>query len=188
MITSLVLFDAKLASMNNENYQLALQAGSLLQAQSSSVGVAESCTGGGIAQALTAVPGSSEWFQLGLVTYSNVMKKRYLDVPSECLEGPGAPGAVSEQTVRHMVTGILTAADADYAVACSGIAGPGGGSADKPVGTVWLAWAARKGSDVQITARVFQFAGDRESVRQQTVRQSLQGLIDCCQASLNNNQ
>lgn len=188
MITSLVLFDAKLASMNKENYQLALQAGSLLQAQSSSVGVAESCTGGGIAQALTAVPGSSEWFQLGLVTYSNVMKKRYLDVPSECLEGPGAPGAVSEQTVRHMVTGILAAADADYAVACSGIAGPGGGSPDKPVGTVWLAWASRKGNDVQITARVFQFAGDRESVRQQTVMQSLQGLVDCCQASLNNNQ
>jgi len=166
--------------MDTQIYQLARQAGALLLSQSASVGVAESCTGGWIAQALTAVPGSSGWFELGLVTYSNAMKSRYLGVPQDCLDGAHAPGAVSERSVRHMAAGVLLAAGSTYAVASSGIAGPDGGSADKPVGTVWLAWGTSVNNSVELLARVYQFAGDRESVRRQTVILALKGLIDCC--------
>lgn len=142
-----------------------------------SVCTAESCTGGWIAQALTAIPGSSAWFNLGLVTYANSAKHKFLDVPLSLLEGKQAPGAVSRDTVEQMARGALVAANADYAIASSGIAGPDGGSDDKPVGTVWLAWAQRvDDASVAVTASRFCFSGDRERVRRQSVIAALEGL------------
>ncbi|MGM0634125.1 MAG: CinA family protein [Pseudomonadota bacterium] len=141
---------------------------------------AESCTGGWIAQTITAIPGSSDWFEYGFVTYSNLAKQRVLSVPSECFEGTDAPGAVSERTVLAMARGALKTSGADVAVASSGIAGPGGGSATKPVGTVWLGWAVRdlQSPAIDTSARCFQFNGDRTAVREQSVREALAGLLD----------
>ena len=133
---------------------------------------AESCTGGGIAQAITALAGSSRWFDSGFVTYSNEAKQSILDVPAVFFE-PDGPGAVSEETVRAMVTGALRKSGADLAVAVSGVAGPGGGRASKPVGTVWIAW--QLGADSR--ARHFLFSGDREAVRQATILEALSGLL-----------
>ena len=133
---------------------------------------AESCTGGGIAQAITALAGSSGWFDSGFVTYSNEAKQSMLDVPAVLFE-PDAPGAVSEETVRAMVKGALRKSRADLAVAVSGVAGPEGGSVSKPVGTVWIAW--QLGHDVR--ARHFLFGGDREAVRQATILKALSGLL-----------
>ena len=133
---------------------------------------AESCTGGGIAQAITALAGSSRWFDSGFVTYSNEAKQSMLDVPAVFFE-QDAPGAVSEETVRAMVKGALCKSRADLAVAVSGVAGPEGGSASKPVGTVWIAW--QLGHDAR--ARHFLFNGDREAVRQATILEALSGLL-----------
>lgn len=130
---------------------------------------AESCTGGGVATALTDVPGSSSWFECGFVTYSNEAKVRYLDVPVSTLE---QFGAVSEETVRAMVRGAVNNSLGDIAVAISGIAGPSGGSPDKPVGTVWFAWGSE---DAQIT-ECRQFNGSRAEVREQAVTEAIQGL------------
>jgi len=129
---------------------------------------AESCTGGGIATALTDVAGSSQWFECGFVTYSNEAKTRYLDVSPLILE---QFGAVSEETVRAMVAGAVNNSLGDVAVAVSGIAGPGGGSADKPVGTVWFAW----GNASQQIVQCVRFEGDRQQVRQQAVEVGIQG-------------
>ncbi len=139
---------------------------------------AESCTGGGIAQALTALAGSSRWFNSGFVTYSNAAKQKMLGVPSD-LFAPGAPGAVSEETVRAMTAGAITNSAAEIAVAVSGVAGPDGGSKEKPVGTVWIAWQLRE----QGRARRFHFPGDREAVRTATVEASLSGLLDLLEKS-----
>ena len=133
---------------------------------------AESCTGGGIAKAITALAGSSRWFDSGFVTYSNAAKQSMLDVPAVFFE-QDAPGAVSEETVRAMVRGALCKSRADLAVAVSGVAGPEGGSASKPVGTVWIAW--QLGHDAR--ARHFLFNGDREAVRQATILEALSGLL-----------
>ncbi|MEL7400051.1 MAG: CinA family protein [Pseudomonadota bacterium] len=130
---------------------------------------AESCTGGGIATALTDVAGSSQWFECGFVTYSNEAKTRYLDVSPLILE---QFGAVSEETVRAMVAGAVNNSLGDVAVAVSGVAGPGGGSEDKPVGTVWFAWG---NANQQIVQRL-QFEGDRQQVRQQAVEVGIQGI------------
>ena len=143
-----------------------------LTAEGLLLATAESCTGGGIAQALTARAGSSAWFDTGFVTYSNHAKQRLLQVP-ESLFAPGAPGAVSEETVRAMTAGAIANSAAELAVAVSGIAGPDGGSDDKPVGTVWIAWQWRD----QTLARRFQFAGDREEVRHATVVAALEGCL-----------
>ena len=137
------------------------------------VATAESCTGGWIAKALTDVPGSSQAFGFGIVSYSNVAKTTLLGVAAETLE---QTGAVSEETVREMVLGALDTSSADYAVAVSGIAGPDGGSDDKPVGTVWFAWAERTSDDPSLTTEHHLFLGDREKVRLQTVNCALQGL------------
>lgn len=134
---------------------------------------AESCTGGGIAQALTALAGSSRWFDSGFVTYSNAAKQKMLGVPSYLFE-PGAAGAVSEETVRAMTAGAIANSEAEIAVAVSGVAGPDGGSAAKPVGTVWIAWQLRE----QGRAQRFQFPGDREAVRIATVEAGLLGLLE----------
>ncbi|MBX2807237.1 MAG: CinA family protein [Cellvibrionaceae bacterium] len=132
---------------------------------------AESCTGGGLAYALTECPGSSSWFEQGFITYSNLAKQRQLAVDPTVL---AAQGAVSSAVVDAMAIGALHKAAADIAVAVSGIAGPGGGTVDKPVGTVWLAWATAG----ECTHRCCHFLGDRQSVRAQAVDKALSGLIE----------
>jgi nicotinamide-nucleotide amidase len=137
-----------------------------------SLATAESCTGGGVAAACTRIPGSSEWFERGMVTYTNVAKREMLGVSEETL---GAHGAVSEEVAREMAAGALRQSHADVSVAVTGIAGPGGGVPGKPVGTVHFAWGVRGGP---VQARRFLFKGDRAAVRLQSVAVALQGLID----------
>ena len=144
--------------------------GAVLAERGEFVVTAESCTGGWVAKVLTDVAGSSRWFSHGLVTYGDGAKTQILDVSPAVLE---RDGAVSEATVRAMAAGARSLARADYAVAISGIAGPDGGSVDKPVGTVWFAWAGPGGARV---ARQ-QFAGDREAVRRASVACALEGLL-----------
>jgi nicotinamide-nucleotide amidase len=132
---------------------------------------AESCTGGWIAKVLTDVAGSSQWFDGGVVAYSNAAKSALLGVGSDLL---AAHGAVSEEAVRAMAEGARSRFATELAVAVSGIAGPGGGTADKPVGTVHFAWAAPSGT----TAARRIFAGSRESVRRQTIALALERLVD----------
>jgi nicotinamide-nucleotide amidase len=135
---------------------------------------AESCTGGWIAKALTDIAGSSHWFCEGFVTYSDESKARRLGVPRAVL---ARHGAVSEATVRAMAAGALRRSNAQVAVAVTGIAGPGGAVPGKPVGTVWLAWAARRGGAIRIATALKRFRGDRETVRRKTVRAALQGFL-----------
>ncbi|MEX0963095.1 MAG: CinA family protein [Pseudohongiellaceae bacterium] len=134
------------------------------------IATAESCTGGGISRALTALAGSSVWFDSGFVTYSNAAKQRLLNVPLALIE---IDGAVSEAVVLAMAAGAIENSRADLAVAVSGIAGPDGGSDEKPVGTVWIAWQWQDKS----LARCFHFSGDRESVREATVQAALEGCL-----------
>ena len=141
---------------------------------------AESCTGGWIAQVATSVPGSSMWFDCGFVTYSNTAKQQLLAVPSELFAEDG-PGAVSEQVVKAMAAGAIANSAADVAVATSGIAGPDGGTEDKPVGTVWIGWAHRDG---RCKARIHHFEGDRYSIRLRTVEQALKGILDLLDTTL----
>lgn len=164
--------------MDKEIYELAQQTGQQLLALGLRMATAESCTGGWIAQAATAVPGSSRWFDTGLVTYSNHAKQHFLEVPGSYFAGPDAPGAVSRETVEAMSRGILAASGVECAVATSGIAGPDGGSADKPVGTVWFSWALKLPgqSALRHAAQCHVFAGDREAVRQQSVIEAFRGL------------
>ena len=131
---------------------------------------AESCTGGLIAAACTEVSGSSDWFERGFVTYSNAAKTELLGVPAAVIE---AQGAVSEAVASAMASGALARSRAACAVAVTGVAGPTGGSANKPVGTVWLAWATPHG----VQAEHHRFAGDRAAVRQATVQRALAGLL-----------
>ena len=141
----------------------------LLLAQGQMMATAESCTGGMIAAACTALAGSSAWFERGFVTYSNAAKTELLGVPAALI---AEHGAVSEPVVRAMAEGALRQSRAHIAVAVTGVAGPGGGSADKPVGSVWFGWATAAGVKTQLC----HFAGDRQQVRQATVRHALQGL------------
>jgi len=131
---------------------------------------AESCTGGWIAKAVTDVPGSSEWFDCGMAAYSYEAKQALLGVNPHTLE---RHGAVSRECVVEMVSGALVHSGATVAVAVTGIAGPGGGTPDKPVGTVWIAWKRRGGYP---RAELFHFTGDRDAVRRQTVAAALHGL------------
>ncbi|HEX7339309.1 MAG TPA: CinA family protein [Rhodanobacteraceae bacterium] len=131
---------------------------------------AESCTGGWIAKVLTEVPGSSGWFDAGVVAYSYEAKEALLGVSPRTLEDEGA---VSEAIALEMVSGALARLGAGAAVAVTGIAGPGGGTEDKPVGTVWIGWKCRGG---YAHAELFHFDGDREAVRRQTVAAALEGL------------
>lgn len=151
---------------------LVARLGAMLQAQGWHLATAESCTGGGIAAALTGVPGSSAWFDRGFVTYSNASKTDLLGVPPALL---AAQGAVSEGVVAAMTEGLLARTPTvDFAIAVSGIAGPGGEVPGKPVGTVCLAWQRRGRPPVVSTAR---FAGDREEIRGAAVRLALEGLL-----------
>ena len=152
------------------------QLAQLLQSRGLMLCTAESCTGGLIAAACTERAGSSLWFERGFVSYSNASKTDLLGVPPDLI---ARHGAVSQEVARAMAAGALAHARAELAVAVTGVAGPGGGSADKPVGTVWLAWAL--GSQVRTELRHFE--GDRSAVRQATVARALQGLIEMLQAS-----
>ncbi|HEX4895337.1 MAG TPA: CinA family protein [Solimonas sp.] len=134
--------------------------------------VAESCTGGGIAAALTDLAGSSTWFERGLVTYSNSAKTELLGVPATLIQ---QHGAVSAETARAMAEGVLARTPAHWSLAVTGIAGPGGGSAGKPVGTVWIAWMQRGGAAEAVLHR---FDGDRAAVRAASVQAALAGLRD----------
>ncbi|SFR76583.1 nicotinamide-nucleotide amidase [Marinobacter daqiaonensis] len=148
------------------------EVGDLLSLRGQTMVTAESCTGGWIAKALTDRPGSSGYMLGGLVTYSNGMKRDVLHVSAESLEHSGA---VSEPVVRQMVEGAVTVSGADFAVAVSGVAGPEGGTDEKPVGTVWFAWGA---PDTGVIAQRCHFDGDRDAVRRQSVVYALQGLAE----------
>ena len=151
---------------------LAQQLGEALQARGLMVVTAESCTGGWVAEAITDIAGSSRWFERGFVTYSNEAKQEMLKVSAETL---AHFGAVSEAVVKEMARGALDYSHAGISVAISGIAGPGGGSSEKPVGTIWFAWALKVGEEW--TAQEY-FPGDRKAVRQQSVERALRGLLD----------
>lgn len=150
---------------------LAHHLGRLLSQHGLMLTTAESCTGGGVAQAVTDVAGSSRWFERGFVTYTNTAKVEMLGVSPDTLM---QHGAVSEATVREMVAGALAHSHAQVALAVSGIAGPGGGTPEKPVGTVWFAWGI---ADEGIVAQRHQLHGDRAAIREQSVHIALNGVI-----------
>jgi nicotinamide-nucleotide amidase len=139
------------------------------------VATAESCTGGWIAKAITDVPGSSACFAYGIVSYSNGAKESILGLPTQSFIDHGA---VSEIVVKEMANGVLNLSGADIGVAVSGVAGPDGGSDEKPVGTVWIAWAVRHGSKIGMDTKLYHFDGDRDAIRELTVAHALQGAID----------
>ena len=151
--------------------ELAQKLGAALEAQGKKIATAESCTGGWVAMALTAIPGSSGWFERGYVTYSNAAKREDLGVAEETLR---RHGAVSEEVAREMAAGALERARAQVALAITGVAGPSGGTKDKPVGLVCFAWAL--GS--KITSQTRRFDGDRESVRRQSVLHALERVLE----------
>ena len=150
----------------------AMAVGDRLRDERLSLVTAESCTGGWIAKVVTDIPGSSDWFDCGMATYSYEAKQAMLGVRPETLE---YHGAVSRETVLEMVAGALVHSGASVAIAVTGIAGPTGGTREKPVGTVWIAWKRRGGYPL---ADIFHFDGDRESVRRQTVAAGLSGLLE----------
>lgn len=156
---------------------LSVRVGEALAGAGELLATAESCTGGWVAAAITAVAGSSAWFDRGFVTYSNAAKTDMLGVPSLTLD---RHGAVSEAVARAMAQGALAHSAAGWSLAITGIAGPAGGSPEKPVGTVCFAWASRDGGCV---AQTRHFAGDRQAVRAQSVAHALQGLLACLEAS-----
>jgi nicotinamide-nucleotide amidase len=155
-----------------ELYRLAESVGQALKGKGWLLATAESCTGGWIGEAVTAVPGSSDWFERGFITYSNAAKQEMLGVRSATLE---QHGAVSEPTVLEMVTGAVNNSRAALAVSVSGVAGPAGGTAAKPVGMVCIGWCVRGSPPFAVTKH---FAGDRESVRRQSVVVALEGVLE----------
>lgn len=146
-----------------------------LAAASRAVATAESCTGGWIAKSITDIAGSSAVFGYGVVSYSNGAKESILGVKNETIE---KHGAVSEAVVEEMAKGVLRLSGSDIAVAVSGVAGPTGGTDEKPVGTVWFAWAVRDGSNALVDTSCEHFSGDRELVRELTVAHALQGVLE----------
>lgn len=161
----------------NELESLAEQLGQALLSRGEWLATAESCTGGWVAQTLTAIAGSSAWFDRGFITYSNAAKMEMLGVPETTLE---RHGAVSEATARAMAQGVLSHSRANWSLSITGIAGPSGGTAEKPVGTVCFAWASDDGG---CEAQTRLFNGDRAAVREQSVRYALRGLLERLGAS-----
>ena len=157
--------------------ELARKIATALTARGALLATAESCTGGWAAQALTAIAGSSNWYERGFVTYSNAAKEEMLGVQRQTLE---RHGAVSEETAREMALGALGHSGAGVALAITGIAGPGGGGREKPVGMVCFAWAAKGGVPRSETRH---FAGDREAVRRQAVERALAGVLELLDAA-----
>lgn len=163
---------------------LAQQIGELMVSRKWLLTTAESCTGGGIAQVVTSVAGSSRWFDCGFVTYSNTAKQHMLGVPVQTLV---EQGAVSEATVVAMALGALQHSQAHVAVAVSGLAGPGGGTHTKPVGTVWFAWAVKYATakDAAVDTGQQCFQGDRLAVREQAVQHALLGVLAHLEQEMN---
>lgn len=154
--------------------RLAGRVGRALERAHLRVVTAESCTAGWIAKALTDTPGSSAWLDSGYVTYSNAAKRRALGVSARTLD---RFGAVSERTVEEMARGALRASGVEVAIAVSGIAGPDGGSAEKPVGTVWLCVGRRRGRAIRLATVLERFPGSRETVRRRSVERALRLLL-----------
>ena len=151
--------------------ELAAAVGAALKSREMSLATAESCTGGGVGEAVTAVSGSSQWYDRGFITYTNQAKQDMLGVDEATLENHGA---VSEETVREMARGALLHSWAEVSVAVSGIAGPTGGTPEKPVGLVWFAWATQNGA---MHSEKHLFSGDRGEVRRQAVETALKGVL-----------
>lgn len=158
-----------LESIPNRSLELASRLGKQLSRLHYKVTTAESCTGGGVASIMTEIAGSSAWFEYGFVTYANAAKTGLLGVEADIL---ARCGAVSQEVVEQMAQGALRVSGADLAVSISGIAGPDGGTEAKPVGTVWVAWAA----EGQLLSRKFCFDGNRAEIRAQAVCAALEGL------------
>jgi nicotinamide-nucleotide amidase len=152
--------------------ELAAELGEKLRARGWMLATAESCTGGWVGQVITALPGSSHWYERGFITYANIAKQEMLGVPAETLE---TYGAVSEETASAMAAGALEHSHAQATLAISGIAGPGGGTPQKPVGLVCYGWALADGTRLSSTCRL---DGDREEIRSRAVAAALRGLID----------
>jgi nicotinamide-nucleotide amidase len=150
---------------------IAQKIGSELKARNLMFATAESCTGGWVGQVVTSVPGSSHWYECGFITYTNNSKRELLGVSTDVL---ARFGAVSEQTARAMAEGALERSRAQVSLAITGIAGPGGGTEEKPVGTVCFAWA---GENRETVTRRLQFDGDRQAIRQQAVAEALNGML-----------
>lgn len=159
-----------MTSHSAELHQTAAELGQKMLQRRLKLAVAESCTGGWVCKVVTEVPGSSDWFDAGFIAYSYEAKEAMLGVDRRILEHFGA---VSEEAVLEMVRGALSRSRANVALAITGIAGPTGGTSDKPVGTVWVAWGFGHHPP---EAAVFQFSGDREQVRQDTVKVALRGV------------
>lgn len=157
--------------MNDDLYELAFRLGEELKVRNLWLASAESCTGGWVGEAVTSVSGSSAWYDRGFITYTNQAKQDMLGVSAETL---AAFGAVSEATVKEMAFGALKHSRAQVTVAISGIAGPTGGTPEKPVGLVWFAWAFQDGR-VEVERLIF--SGDRQAVRRQAVEHALKGLL-----------
>lgn len=151
---------------------MAVELGSALKQRGLKLATAESCTGGWAAQLMTAPPGSSAWFECGFVTYSNIAKQDMLGVARETL---ATFGAVSRETACAMAMGALSHSQAHISLAITGIAGPAGAAPDKPIGTVWLAWA---GLNRPVQSRLQHFTGGRETIRRQSVIAGLRGVLD----------
>jgi len=151
---------------------LAQKIGSELKSRELMFTTAESCTGGWVGQVVTSIPGSSHWYECGFITYTNNAKRELLGVSTDVL---ARFGAVSEQTARDMAEGALEKSRAQVSLAITGIAGPGGGTEEKPVGTVCFAWA---GANRETVTRRLQFDGDRQAVRKQAVAEALNGLLE----------
>ena len=157
--------------MNTKLLDLCHQLGECLFAKQLRLASAESCTGGLVASSINAIAGSSQWFERGFITYSNAAKQEMLDVQARSIQ---RWGAVSEQVAREMALGALQHSHANISVAITGIAGPSGGTADKPVGTVWFAWA---GIDREPHSECQQWQGDRVSIQQQATCHALQYIV-----------
>lgn len=170
--------------MNNNSdpqHALARELADIMVERGWKIAVAESCTGGLVCATLTDLAGSSDWFERGYITYSNEAKSECLDVPVEIIE---SFGAVSEQVAKAMADGAKRKADVNVAISITGIAGPTGGSAEKPVGTVCFGWSIKKnvGNDVKTIAITKQFSGDRQAVRVQACDYALSKLLELLQS------
>ena len=162
--------------MDSELYALGEQVGAALKNTKLVLTTAESCTGGWIGEVVTMIAGSSAWYDRGFITYTNAAKQQMLGVKAITLR---EHGAVSEPVVCEMATGALAASSAQIAVSVSGVAGPTGGTPDKPVGTVCIGWARKGGgAGPEIRAETCRFDGDREAVRRQSVIRALKGVLD----------
>ena len=166
--------------MNSSITSLTQQLAQILLAKGFKIALAESCTGGLLAAQLTSLAGSSDWFERGFVTYSNQAKEESISVPKELIE---QYGAVSEEVARAMAEGVLNHSLAQVSAAITGIAGPGGGSANKPVGMVCFAWGMQVDDQIQTRSQTKQFSGDRQSIREQACVYAIESLLEQLTAS-----